>query len=191
MKKDLGVLTALFPMPVLLVASYDQDGTVGVMNVAWGTPGESDQVTLFVDEDHKTTKNILLTKAFTVSLADKAHLAEADFFGIASGNKMPDKFAKSGLHAKKSAHVNAPIIQEFPLAIECKLLEVVRAEHLFAIVGKVVNVCADEEVLSEKGKVEPQKLNAVLFDTFQSGYWSIGEKVGQAWKTGANFMQKS
>lgn len=189
MKKDLGVQTAIFPMPVLLVSAYDEQGVVGVMNVAWGIPCEADQVTLFVDEDHKTTKNLLATKAFTISLANKEHLAEADFFGIASGNKMPDKFARSGLHAQKSAHVNAPIIQEFPVAIECELLEVVRTEHLYAIVGKVVNVSAEETVLSEKGKIEPQKLNAVLYDTFGSGYYEIGNKVGKAWNAGAGLMK--
>ena len=113
MKKDLGAIPAVYPMPVLMIAAYDEAGTVNVMNAAWGMTCDMDKIALFIDEDHKTTKNIRQSKAFTVSIADRAHMAEADFFGIATGNKMPDKFARTGFHAVKSAHVNAPVIEEF------------------------------------------------------------------------------
>ena len=190
MRKDLGKVPALYPMPVLMVAAYDENGVVNVMNAAWGMICDMDKIALFIDEDHKTTQNIRAVKAFTVSLADRAHMAEADFFGIATGNKMPDKFARTGFHAVKSAHVNAPVIQEFPVAMECELAEVVETENLHAVVGAIVNVSADEAVLSENGKIDPAKLNALIFDQFQSGYYVSGEKAGRAWNAGKDLMKK-
>lgn len=189
MKKDLGVLPAVFPMPVLIVASYDKGGTVQAMNAAWGMTCESDKIVLFIDADHATTKAINQSKAFTVSLADKAHMEAADFFGIATGNKMPDKFEKSGCHAEKSQKVNAPVIQEFPVTLECELVEITNTENVHAVVGKIVNVLADEKVLSENGKVDPLKLDALIFDQFQNGYYVATEKVGQAWNAGREMMK--
>lgn len=189
MRKDLGVQPAIFPMPVLMVAAYDENGVVGVMNAAWGMISGHDKIALFIDEDHKTTKNIRAVKAFTVSLADKDHMDVADFYGIATGNKMPDKFEKSGYHAEKSTHVNAPIITEFPVALECELAEIVETENMHAIVGTIVNVSADEKVISENGKIDPLKLNALIFDQFQAGYYVATEKVGQAWNAGKALME--
>ena len=189
MRKDLGVQPAVFPMPVLMVAAYDENGTVGVMNAAWGMVCGHDKIALFIDEGHKTTKNIRAVKAFTVSLADKDHMDVADFYGIATGNKMPDKFAKSGYHAKKSAHVNAPVITEFPVTMECELAEIVETENMHAVVGTIVNVSADENVISENGKIDPLKLNALIFDQFQAGYYVATEKVGQAWDAGKALME--
>lgn len=188
MKKDLGVLQAVYPMPVLMIATYDEAGKVDVMNAAWGNISAPDKIALFISEPHKTTKNIRKVKAFTVSLADEAHLKEADFFGIASGNNMEDKFERTGLTAVKSDKVNAPIIEEFPLVMECELAEIVETENLHAVVGKIVNVAAEESVISDNGKVDPAKLNAVVFDNFQSGYYTLGEKVGQAWSAGKVLM---
>lgn len=189
MRKNLGVQPAIFPMPVLMIAAYDENGVVNVMNAAWGTACDMDKVILIIDEEHKTTQNIKKSKAFTVSLADRAHIDGADFFGIATGNKMPDKFAKSGYHAEKSAFVNAPVITEFPVALECELAEIVETDNVYAVVGKIVNVSADENVLSENGKVDPMKLNALIFDQFQSGYYVASEKVGQAWNAGKEMMK--
>ncbi|MBO7524056.1 MAG: flavin oxidoreductase, partial [Verrucomicrobia bacterium] len=114
----------------------------------------------------------------------------ADFFGIASGNKMPDKFERTGYHAVKSAFVNAPIIDEFPVVMECELAEVSETASFYCIVGKIVNTCAEESVLSENGKIDPSKLNALIFDQFQHGYYVSGEKVGKAWNAGAGLMKK-
>lgn len=189
MKKDLGVIGAVYPMPVLMVAAYDENGKVNVMNAAWGQIAASDKIALFISEGHKTTKNIRATKAFTVAIADKAHMKEADFFGIATGNKMEDKFERTGLHAVKSSHVNAPIIEEFPVVMECELEDIVDSS-IHAVVGKIVNVAAEESVLAENGKVDPLKLQALMFDQFQSGYYVTGEKVGQAWNAGAELMKK-
>ena len=191
MKKDLGVIPSVYPMPVLMIAAYDEAGNVNVMNAAWGMTCDMDKIALFIDEDHKTTKNIRQSKAFTVALADRAHMAEADFFGIATGNKMPDKFARTGFHAAKSTRVNAPIIEEFPLVMECELAEVVETENLHAVVGKVVNVSAEEAVLDEKGKVDAEKLQALMFDQFRNGYYVTGEKAGRAWNAGKDLMKKA
>ena len=190
MKKGLGVLQAVYPMPVLMVAAWDEQGKVNVMNAAWGMICAMDKIALFIDEEHKTTQNILKAKAFTVALADREHMDVADFFGIASGNKIDDKFERTGYHAVKSAHVNAPIVEEFPVVMECELAEVVNTENMYAIVGKIVNVAAEEKVLDEKGKVDPTKLNALIFDQFAHGYYVTGEQAGKAWNAGAALMKK-
>ena len=190
MKKNLGVVQAVYPMPVLMVAAYDENGKVNVMNAAWGMICNSDRIALFIDEDHKTTQNLLKTKAFTVALADRAHMDVADFFGIASGNKMEDKFERTGYHAVRSAFVNAPIIEEVPVVMECELAEVTSTESMYAIVGRIVNTAAEEGVLGENGKVDPAKLDALIFDQFQHGYYVSGEKVGKAWNAGAEWMKR-
>ena len=189
MKKDLGVKPYLFPMPVLMIATYGDDGTVDVMNMAWGGICAENMVSLNIDTDHKTAKNIKKRGAFTLSIADVPHIQAADFFGIASGNKMEDKFARSGLTAVKSEKVDAPVVQEFPLTLECKVVEDKTEVYGHHVLGKIVGVLADESVLDETGKVDASKLNAFVFDQFRSGYYAIGEKVGQAWHTGALLMK--
>lgn len=188
MKKNIGVVPAVYPMPVLMVAAYDANGKVNVMNVAWGQICDMDKIILFIGEGKKTWLNIRESKAFTVALADEAHVDVADYFGIASGNKINDKFERTGYHAVKSDKVNAPIIEEFPVVMECELLD---TEHVSGIVGKIVNVKAEEDVLSENGKVDPEKLHALMFDQFQNGYYSTGEKVATAWNAGKNLMNKN
>ena len=190
MRKNLGSQPAVFPMPVLMVASYDENGTVQVMNAAWGMICDMDKIALFIDEDHATTRAIRQTGAFTVSIADKDHMDVADYFGIATGNKMPDKFERSGYHAEKSTYVNAPVITEFPVTLECELAEITQTENLHAVVGRIVNVSADEKVLSENGKIDPMKLNALIFDQFQNGYYVATQKVGKAWNAGAGLMKQ-
>ena len=190
MKKDLGLLQAVYPMPVLIVAAYDENGKVNAMNVAWGQICDEDKIILFIGEGKKTWLNIKASKAFTVALADEAHMDVADFFGIASGNKMDDKFERTGYHAVKSDKVNAPVIEEFPLTMECELLEFLHTDFVDGIVGKIVNVKAEEAVLDEKGKVDAAKLRALTFDTFRAGYYATGEKVGKAWNAGAQLMKK-
>ena len=128
--------------------------------------------------------------AFTLSIADIPHIEAADFFGIATGNKMPDKFERSGLTAVKSEKVDAPIVQEFPLTLECKVVEDKMEVYGHHVIGEIVGVLADESVLDETGKVDATKLNAFVVDQFRNGYYAIGEKVGQAWHTGTPLMKK-
>lgn len=190
MKKDLGVLPAVYPMPVLMVAAYDANEKPNVMNVAWGQICDEDKIILFIGEGKKTWLNIKQSKAFTVSLADQAHMEAADFFGIASGNRMADKFERTGYHAVKSERVHAPIIEEFPVVMECELLEFLESDYVSGIVGKIVNVKAEEAVLDGDGKVDVTKLNALTFDQFRNGYYLTGEKAGQAWNAGVPLMKK-
>lgn len=174
MKVDLGVKPYLFPMPVLLVATYSADGSVNVMNMAWGQICARNMVSLKINERHKTSQNLKERGAFTLSLADEAHLEAADFFGIASGNIMPDKFARSGLTAVRSEKVDAPVIQEFQLTLECRVVKDKMTPYGHMILG----VLAEQTVLDESGNVDPTKLRAV------------GQKIGQAWSTGAALAKK-
>ncbi len=189
MKKELDVNPYLFPMPVLMIATYGDNDKVDVMNMAWGGICAENMVSLNITEDHKTSENIKKRGAFTISVADIPHIEAADFFGIASGNKMEDKFERSKLTALKSSKVDAPIIDEFPLTLECKVVEIKNEIYGFHVIGEIVGVLADENVLNKDGKVEAAKLNAFVFDQFQNGYYAIGEKVGQTWHTGVSLMK--
>ncbi len=184
MLKDLGVKPYVFPMPVLMIATYDENGKVDVMNMAWGGICDEDKVALNITETHKTAINIKKRGAFTLSIADIPHIKEADYFGIASANDTADKFERSGLHAHRSERVDAPVVEEFPLTLECKVIELQHPEGGFRVLGRIVNVLADEKVLSG-GNVDPTKLNAFVFDQFGGDYYAIGKKVGKAWDAGA------
>ena len=190
MKKDVGVKPYLFPMTVLMISTYGDNDNVDVMNMAWGGICAENMVSLNIGEDHKTSENIKKRGAFTLSIADIPHIEASDFFGIASGNTMTDKFERSGLTAVKSEKVDAPIVTEFPVTLECKVVEAKMEVYGFHVIGEIVGVLADDTVLDEKGKIDPTKLNAFVFDQFQNGYYAIGEKVGQAWHTGVPLMKK-
>ena len=189
-KKDLGKIPAIFPMPVLMIGTYDEKGIVDVMNAAWGQVCDNDKIIISLTESHKTVKNIKLNKAFTVALADRDHVEVADYFGIVSANNAQDKFERSGFTAVKSEKVNAPIIEEFPIVMECELFEIIDTESIYGIVGKIVNTKANEDVLSGNGKVDVSKLKALMFDQFQSGYYLVGEKVATAWNAGLDLSKK-
>ena len=182
--KSFGPVPAIYPMPVLMIATYDENGKVDVMNAAWGQQCDGDKLILCLTATHKTSKNLRASKACTVALADLPHMKEADFFGIASGNKMEDKFERSGLTAVKSEKVNAPVITEFPVTMECELLEEVNSENLHCFVVKVVNTLVDEKVLKEDGKICVHKLQALQFNQFRAKYFLTGEKAGDAWGEG-------
>ena len=159
-------------MPALMIATYCEDGSVDVMNMAWGGICGNNKVALNITESHKTSKNIKEKGAFTISVADIPHLEESDYFGTASANRVKDKFEKSGMHAVKS-----------------KVSKIYNDDEGFRVVGEIVNVLADEKVLDSNGKVDPTKLNAFVFDQFQNGYYAIGEKVGDACKSGMKYMK--
>ena len=180
MRKQIKTTEAIFPMPVLMIATYNEDGTVDVMNAAWGTMLERDQVILNLTETHKTVKNIRRTKAFTVSIANKSNVKAADYFGMVSGNTTNEKLTKSGLTVTKSENVNAPIINEFPICMECSLLE---EESNWGIVGKVVNVTADEKVM-KNDQVDIELLEAIAFDPYTHGYYQVTNRIGNAFKDG-------
>lgn len=184
MKKQLDSKMGLFPMPVLMIATYNKDETVDVMNAAWGTMFSRDQLILELGASHKTMENIKQRNAFTVSIADAEHTIEADYFGVVSANNTPDKFEKSKMSTVKSELVDAPIVNEFPVCMECELEEIREGDHGCDVIGNIINLSADEEVLTSDGKVDISKLNAIAFDPFTFGYYKIGERVGNAYKDG-------
>ena len=189
MKKELKAAANIFPMPVLIVAAYDENEKVNAMNVAWGQACAADKILLCIGKGKKTLENIQKTKAFTVSFADTPHMDAADFYGIATGMKMDDKFERTGYTAVKSDKVNAPVIDEFPFVLECEFLEEVDTGNLHCVVGKVVGVKAEESVLDAEGKVDITKMHALMFDQFKHGYYEVGEHVGQAWDAGMHLMK--
>ena len=183
MRTKLKITEGIFPMPVLMVATYNDDGSVNVMNAAWGTMQERNIVALNLTESHKTVKNIKARGAFTVSIADADHVTEADFFGVISGNKETDKLARSGLTACKAETVDAPVINEFPLCLECEFIEYQNNEYGCGVIGKVVNVTADEKVMVN-GKIDMSLVNAIAFDPYTHGYYKVTERIGEAFKDG-------
>lgn len=181
MRKNFGVKTEVYPMPVFIVAAYDKDGKPCCMNAAWGGIYDTNQVMLCLSDDHKTTKNIKKTGAFTVSFATANTVVPCDYVGIVSANDEPDKFAKAGFHATKSECVNAPLIDELPMALECKLI---KFNEDGICVGEIVNASADESILDENGKIDAKKLDPIIYDSVTHAYWNFGERVGQAFSDG-------
>lgn len=183
MRTKLKLTEGIFPMPVLMIATYNEDGSVNVMNAAWGTMVERDIVALNLSEGHKTVQNIKARGAFTVSIADAAHVVEADYFGVESGNKVADKLARSGLTAGRAEAVDAPVINEFPLCLECEFIKYQGGEYGCGVIGRVVNVTADERVMAD-GKVDISRVDAIAFDPYTHGYYRVAERVGEAFKDG-------
>ena len=181
MRKHFGVKQWLFPQPVLMIGTYDENGKADVMNAAWGGVYDSKQIMICLGE-HKTTQNIRLKKEFTVSFATAEQVVACDYVGIVSASNEPQKMEKSGLHTVKAENVDAPIIEELPLALECKLLKFNEDGN---VIGEVVNVSADERILGEDGKVDTEKLNAIVFDPISATYRKVGENVGNAFSDGA------
>ena len=182
MRKNFGAKPMCYPMPVYIIGTYGADGTPNAMNAAWGGISEETEISICISADHKTTENILLRKAFTVSMATAKYIAACDYVGIVSGNQEPDKFARAGFHATKSQFVDAPLIDELPMALECELISY--DPESCRLVGRIVNVSADESVLGENGKVDVSKLQPITFDPMNNHYLVLGKKVGQAFHDG-------
>lgn len=182
MRKNFGAMPCLYPQPVFIIAAFAEDGTPDAMNAAWGGISEATEISLCLSPGHKTVKNILSRGAFTVSMATASTVVPCDYVGIVSGNDVPDKFTKAGFHAAKSEFVDAPLIDELPMALECKLVSY--DPESCRLVGQIVNVCADEAVLNEKGKVDPKKLAPITYDPMSHDYLVLGDKVGNAFKDG-------
>ena len=182
MRKNFGSKPWLYPQPVLIIGTYNEDGTADAMNAAWGGMYDSDKVMLCLSAEHKTTANIKNRKAFTVSFADAAHVVPSDYVGIVSANKDPEKMQKSGFHTTKSELVDAPLIDELPVSMECTLLKITEDGN---IIGQIVNVSADESVLDGDGNIDLSKFRPISFDPVHSGYHVLGEKVGNAFRDGA------
>ena len=183
MKKQIKTTEAIFPMPVLLISTFNADGSVDVMNAAWGTMLDRDMVALNLTETHKTVENIKARKGFVIHIADAKHVVEADFFGVVSGHKDPEKFKKSGLSFTKSELVDAPIINELPIAMECEFVEYQNDDTGLGVIGKVVRTSVEEANLID-GKVDIDSLEAITFDPYTHGYYKVVGRVGEAFRDG-------
>lgn len=183
MKKQIKTTEAIFPMPVLLIATFNEDGTVNVMNAAWGTMVSRDIVALNLTETHTTVQNIKARKGFVVHIADAKHVTEADWFGVVHGSKEPEKFAKSSMTYEKSALVDAPVINELPVAMECEFMEYQDGDTGLGVIGKVLRTSVEEANIKD-GKVDVDSLEAIAFDPYTHGYYKVGGRVGDAFKDG-------
>lgn len=175
---DFGAKPFMFPMPVLIIGTYDENGVPNAMNAAWGMITDYQEITISLSE-HKTTENLTKTGAFTVSMATEDTVVACDYVGVESANKIPDKFARAGFHATKSTRVNAPLIDELPMALECK----VKSFADGILVGEIVNVCAEESVITD-GKIDPKKLKPIAYDPCNHTYTGLGDIVGKAFGDG-------
>ena len=182
MRKNFGAKPDLYPQPVFIIAAYDKSGVPNAMNAAWGGISEENEITVCLSAGHKTTKNIIESGAFTVSMATADYVAECDYLGVVSGNKVNNKLDVCGFHTEKSEFVNAPIIKELPMAVECKLISY--DDKTCRLLGEIVNVSADESVLNSDGKVDPSKLRPITFDSMNNAYIVLGDKVGDAFSDG-------
>ena len=182
MRKNLKPKAYIYPLPVLIIGTYDENGVPNAMNAAWGTVCDMARVSICIDKGHKTIKNLMKTKEFTVAIADKTNVIEADYVGVVSGNKEPNKLAKTGWTITKSEFVNAPVINELPLVLECRLVSYNEESEI--CIGEVVNVSVDENILDKKGKIDLTKFKPICYDTCNNSYYSLGEKVGSAFVDG-------
>jgi len=180
MRKNFGAKPMLYPMPVFIIGTYNADGTPNAMNAAWGGMADTEIISICLGE-HRTTRNIFARKAFTVSMADAANVVAADFVGIVSGEQHPDKVAKAGWHTTKSEFVDAPLIEELPMALECEFLSY--DENTGLLLGKIVNVCAEETILTD-GVIDLTKFRPITYDPCGHGYYTLGDKVGNAFSDG-------
>ena len=182
MRKNFGAKPILYPQPGFIIAAYDEAGPPDANNAAWGGISEAAKISQCLSPGHKTVKNILARGAFTVSMADADHVAACDYVGLVSGNKVPDKLEKAGFHTVKSQFVDAPLIEELPMVVECKLISY--DPDSCRLVGEIVNVCAEERVLTD-GRIDPAKLRPITFDPMNNASLVLGEKVGNAFRDGA------
>lgn len=186
MRKNFGPKPAIYPMPVLILAAYGEDGVPNAMNAAWGGISEETEISMCISPGHKTTENILARKAFTVSMATADYVEACDYVGLVSGNDVPDKVARAGFHTTKSQFVDAPLIDELPMSVECRLISY--DPESCRLVGEIVNVSAQESVLNAEGFVDPAKLRPITYDSMNHTYLVLGEIVGNAFADGMNLQ---
>jgi flavin reductase (DIM6/NTAB) family NADH-FMN oxidoreductase RutF len=189
--KDLGAkaFSYGYACPVLMVGTYNDDGSVNVMNLHECARTNAGHLACCIGKSKKTHENIEKRHAFTLTLANEKLMAAVDYMGTVSGYQVPDKFTKAGLKAEKSKFVDAPIIVGSPVVIECELIEFVETENFTTVLGRVVNLAADETVLNEKGKIDTAKIGMIFYESFNNSYFTLGKKVGNAWGEGKVFMK--
>jgi flavin reductase (DIM6/NTAB) family NADH-FMN oxidoreductase RutF len=186
MKVSLQPHTMLLPSPVLIIGSYDAEGKANIMNAAWGGIASSQPpcISVSLREATLTYHNISASGAFTVNYPSVKHVTEADFVGTVSGRNF-DKFRAAKLTPVKSDKVNAPYVAEFPLALECKLVQKVPLGLHTMFIGEIVGMVGDEEILGENGMPDIEKVKPFVWGASGAmAYYSLGDPVGKAFSTG-------
>ena len=182
MRKNFGVNTWMFPMPVLIIGTYDENGNPNAMTAAWGGIHDTNQLGVCIDPGHKTAENLQLHKCFSVGIGDAAHVKECDYVGLVSGKDEPEKFKTAGFHAVKSEFIHAPLIEEFPMTVECRLLSY--DTKAGCAVGEIVNISIDEKYLDADGRVSVEKMRPICFDPVHHLYRELGAVAGHAFQDG-------
>ena len=182
MRKNFGAKPQLYPQPVFIIGTYNEDGTPNAMNAAWGGITEEAEITICISDDHKTAVNLVRSSCFTVSMGTVDQVVACDYVGIESGNDAANKIAKAGWRSVAGEFVNAPLFEELPMALECRVVEYDASKC--RLIGEIVNVSADERVLNADGKVDPAKLQPIVYDSMNHAYWSFGQQVGKAFHDG-------
>ncbi len=173
--------SAVYPMPVFVIGTWNEDGSADAMTAAWGGIYDTNKIGICLSSDHRTVKNLLARRAFTVSPATVDTEAVADYVGMVSANDTADKIAHAGLHAAPS-RVDAPLFDELPMALECRLVS--RDEESGWTVDEIVGISADEKVLGPDGKIDATLLRPIVFDPVANEYRVLGKSVGKAFHDG-------
>lgn len=181
-RANFGQMMFVAPEPAIMIGTYDAQGVPDVMMAAWGSQCGRDEIMIHLSE-HKTTENLRLKRAFTVSFATKETVAQSDYLGMVSAHEVPGKLTKVGFTVHKSPNVDAPIVDQYPVTIECQVVSFEKG----VLIGKVVNTSADKSVLDDQGNIDFGKLHPVVFDPVSNTYREVGEVVGQAWKSGETY----
>ncbi len=191
MKKSIGAKTLLFPTPVLMVGTYDNNGKPNLMTAAWGgiCCSEPPCVAVSLRKARHSYSSIVERKAFTVGIASEKKMAEADYCGIFSGRDV-DKFAVAGLTPIKSELVDAPYAEEFPVVLECRLLHTIEIGVHTQFIGEIVDVKGDPDVIGDDGHLDIMKIKPLIFDTSHSGYHGVGPRLGKAFSIGKGLSSK-
>lgn len=189
MKRNITATAPIFPMPVLMIATFNDDNTVNVMNAAWATIVDRNVIGINISKGKHTVSNIMKRGCFTVSIADAKHVVEADYFGLVSGKNVGDKLAKAGMTYTKSTLLDAPIINEFPISMECEFVEFQDNDYGIGVIGKIVNVSAEESIVDENGKVDMSKADAIAYDSYSHGYFRMGNRIADGFSIGKSLIK--
>lgn len=182
--KSFGSKPWMLPQPVLIIGTYNEDGTPNAMNAAWGGQWDRGEIMISMGA-HATTENLARCPEFTVSFATKDTMVASDFVGIVSAKNDPQKMLKTGWTAVKSESVNAPVFTDFPMTLECRIKQKIdESEEGYYIVAEVVDTLVDENYLTEEGKPDVQKMGLITYEPVSHSYVALGEKVGNAFSDG-------
>ena len=182
--KSFGQKAWVLPQPVLIIGTYNNDGTPNAMNAAWGGQWDSKEIMICMGS-HATTENLTRCEEFTVAFATKNTMEASDFVGIVSAKNDPDKMKKTGWTTIKSDNVKAPVFTDFPMTLECRIVRKIdETEDGYNIVAEIVNILVDENYLAKDGKPDVEKMQLITYDPVHHGYLIMGERVGNAFSDG-------